>query len=795
MPRLVHYPDDCHPNNKRAMIRMCAAAGIEYEATNDRQRLQRADYEYAWLPMFWISPDEFPLNVKILYGPHFFIFPEGSLLGPRNPEWAKRAVYIALSDWVLNLYNEFVKETVIPFAVLPFGINPAIEDVKPNLKLIDCIIYFKRRNPAHLQYAKQVLESKGMTYRVFQYGSYSNDEYMRALKETKFVLWIGTHESQGFAFQDCLASNVPILVWDVMSMFDEWNMYERYRGQKNLYATTASQWSSTCGERIICEYELSNAIVNILTNIDKYTPREYILSRLSDTIAIKRILDYFVPTHNFKGRITILGSCRQDSLKDHYDVTSIQERLTYPHYTKEIIQTIEYCKGISKFDNKLTKYGFRTGILDKKEILYQKELQEEFQSTDLFVVEIASRISYEWNSMYVHHILAEEQYGFHDILNISQRDLSDEEIEYDILKMKEYLFPKKFIIVSHIATRKSGKRYELVNLLESICYKHNIPFINPAQEISNLPDLYENDTAFHYTRRGHEEICKVYNRHIQSVFNKKTIVFIWKQSFNNFPRTKTKCFWGLGDMIRGLVGAYRISKKYNLNFIVDISLHPISMVLETNKHEYSDIVQKEAYNIPYYMPDDVEYYVYNHLVKKSEKNYLMFFSNMGLEVFQNELEPDIKRLIQQLLTPREGFRHYAKYIFKSIFDNNHSVIHYRLGDDELVCGKTDSINYENVYQHLVHHYKDGDIVLTDSQIFKNIIKERNNNIQLLDTKICHVSHEESYIAIRDTMVEFFIIMLSKQIKSFSIYEHISGFVFAVHKIFGTPLEGNSNVRF
>ena len=47
-------------------------------------------------------------------------------------------------------------------------------------------------------------------------------------------------------------------------------------------------------------------------------------------------------------KITIFGSCRQQALGKYYSTTSIQESLTYPHYTKEIIQAIEYCKGISK---------------------------------------------------------------------------------------------------------------------------------------------------------------------------------------------------------------------------------------------------------------------------------------------------------------------------------------------------------------------------------------------------------------------------------------------------------------
>jgi SAM-dependent methyltransferase len=288
--KLVHYLDNCHPNNKRAMMRMCTAAGIEYELTNDRQRLKRPDYEYAWIPMGWISPDEFPRHVKILYGPHFSIFPEGPLIGPRNPEWSKRAVYNVLADWNLAVFSEFAKETVIPLAALPFGINPAIEDVRTHPKTLDCILYFKDRAPAQLEFTKALLDKKNLKYRIFKYGSYSNDDYMKTLKTVKFVLWLGRHESQGFAFQDCLASNVPILLWDATTMTDEWNSYKEHKGHKHLYATAATQWSSECGEKILREYELESALDYMVGHYDKYTPRKFILERVSDKITMDNVL-------------------------------------------------------------------------------------------------------------------------------------------------------------------------------------------------------------------------------------------------------------------------------------------------------------------------------------------------------------------------------------------------------------------------------------------------------------------------------------------------------------------------
>ena len=45
--------------------------------------------------------------------------------------------------------------------------------------------------------------------------------------------------------------------------------------------------------------------------------------------------------------VTIFGSCRQYSIKEIYKCTDIQEEISYPHYTKEVLQIIDYLKNIN----------------------------------------------------------------------------------------------------------------------------------------------------------------------------------------------------------------------------------------------------------------------------------------------------------------------------------------------------------------------------------------------------------------------------------------------------------------
>ena len=216
-------------------------------------------------------------------------------------------------------------------------------------------------------------------------------------------------------------------------------------------------------------------------------------------------------------KISIFGSCRQDSLYTLYDITNIKNNLSYPHYTKEILQCIQYCKNTSAIPTHLTRYLFRSGILNKS-VLRQEDYKQAFDTTDLFVVEIASRKKYKYKSYYAHHILIEEKYGFSDRESIIEEDSTDEEIERDILLMRELFNGKPFIIIGHICTRKTGKRYELVQSLRNICFTHSIPFFDPQEHLIDYDSiLVKEDIIAHYTHEGHKTIGKLYKTFIDRV--------------------------------------------------------------------------------------------------------------------------------------------------------------------------------------------------------------------------------------------------------------------------------------
>jgi len=265
--------------------------------------------------------------------------------------------------------------------------------------------------------------------------------------------------------------------------------------------------------------------------------------------------------------------------------------------------------------------------------------------------------------------------------------------------------------------------------------------------------------------------------------NDKTVIMVWKQSFFNLSQDN---FWGLGDLIRGVIGLFKICKKYNFKMIADLSLHPLSQFLKYEDHQYSNIVRDTHNSIPFVMSNIVESYIINKLYTEG-MDYVCICSNMSLSSYESECSEELSEFIKNIFCPNDMFCEYLRKFSRK----DYSIIHYRLGD---YCDKG-NYDYKNAYDHLLRHYKESDIFITDSQKFKDIVRRDNVNIDVLNTKVCHIGYNSCYEDLRDTLVEFFMIINSKGIRSFSTYGWISGFVYVIHYVFKVPLEGYTNLKF
>jgi hypothetical protein len=478
--------------------------------------------------------------------------------------------------------------------------------------------------------------------------------------------------------------------------------------------------------------------------------------------------------------ITILGSCRQTPIEQHCKVTGILENLNYPHYTKEILQQIRYLK-YKHIPAELGKFCFRSGLLSKCEKQLTDHayniLKGQFNNTTFFLVEIASRISYKWRDLYLHHIAENEEYNFYDKNNIVKTELTDEEIEDDIIQIRNELYPKPFVIISHFATYDSGKRFELITLLKNICQKLQIPFINQSDIVKQYGrDIILNEPILaHYTDKGKTYVGKILFDKINEVkaerlSRKKTLHQVY---YTSAERVKKYTFHGFGDYIRGTIHLYQLYNNQNVNLKINFSNHPLSKNFICNNH----LSIEECETAKYIFGTGENFLDYRHI-----------FTN-NLLISQNITKDCRDFIIENCLTPRICFDNTLSLVKKSLelADFNYSVIHIRLNDNE-----TYSENRFNNIMKLIFSIQNTTphetfLLIASNDMYLNkielpFIKKTNLNRG-------HVGLNTTTSAeCEDTMIEFMLMTTCKKIYQLSVYDWGSGFSDTVNKIYNVAVE-------
>jgi len=204
-------------------------------------------------------------------------------------------IYLYPSDWPITLWKGlgFNKCELRSWAA---GIDVEKFNVgTENRDATNVLIYFKKRIPELLTKTIEIVKRKGFNPIVIKYGSYSEDEYITALRVCSFGIWIGISESQGIGLQEALASNLPLIVVNVNSFWDEFPKpsYPFPRKLKYFKPTSAPYFNKECGVLIDTIEELDNAISCINSNLVCYNPSEYINQEVSLEKQANELLNLF----------------------------------------------------------------------------------------------------------------------------------------------------------------------------------------------------------------------------------------------------------------------------------------------------------------------------------------------------------------------------------------------------------------------------------------------------------------------------------------------------------------------
>lgn len=261
------------------------------------------------------------------------------------------------------------------------------------------------------------------------------------------------------------------------------------------------------------------------------------------------------------------------------------------------------------------------------------------------------------------------------------------------------------------------------------------------------------------------------------------VIMVWKQFLDA----------GFGDMLRGTIQLYNMSKRMNFQLIVDTQLHPVSKLLVSRKHIYLNYVlehQTEIIDMRHTVKENLESVIISKL--RRDKPLLITTNCTPTDAMTN----DCKRFMRFILHPTDEFKRYfieTRNMYH--IPNGYAIGHFRLGDEELNGnGSIDEDKYakwfELVGQQMLKF--PNLYIMSDSLEFKKYLCKRIRPDfvgRIIPTTPIHLSHPdaENIEKIKETMFDFMLLINAQFIKTHSRYGWVSNFVKWVGNIFNVPV--------
>lgn len=232
-------------------------------------------------------------NIKIIAWPNI----------DNNDKWLlkwfeDRYYFIYPSNRIQNIWNKRNRHK--NSIVRPAWIDT--DKFKPSDKKKEkVLIYFKTRFPEELKLACDVLNKNNINFEIINYDEwYREQEFIKKLEITKYVIWIWRQETQWIALQEIMSMNIPILVWDVKKV---WHWLPKNNKETDTVkdileekSTSAEYFNEECWYKIYNKEDLEKYIMKINNEYKNIHPRKYILEYLDISKKAKDLLNFYKNT-------------------------------------------------------------------------------------------------------------------------------------------------------------------------------------------------------------------------------------------------------------------------------------------------------------------------------------------------------------------------------------------------------------------------------------------------------------------------------------------------------------------
>lgn len=259
---------------KRALER----AGYDVRVNDRRHARAHPDWPVGLIG-FPALLEEWDLPNPALLGPSLFDHPRlapGLMDDPRNRR------LVVLADWMRAMFARTYGEVCVSWFA---GIDlEAWPDARDHRKDIDVLIYDKIRWDRHavaprlLAPVRERLAERGLRVAELRYKDHDHDTYRDHLSRARAMVFLCEHETQGLAYQEALAMNVPVLAWDLGYWADPlWKVTDG----EPVPASSVPFFSEACGARFRVPDEFGAAFDRFWAQLAAYEPRRYVAEALS----------------------------------------------------------------------------------------------------------------------------------------------------------------------------------------------------------------------------------------------------------------------------------------------------------------------------------------------------------------------------------------------------------------------------------------------------------------------------------------------------------------------------------
>lgn len=190
--------------------------------------------------------------------------------------------FLVLCDWMKDLFRLYGDDALdLWFGGIDLEEWP---DLRSRQKVVDVLVYDKIRwnrdtlVPGLRAPLLAELTRRGLSYEIVQYGHYTHAQYRNSLARSRWMLFICEHETQGMAYQEALASNLPVLAWDQGYWLDP--NRARFEAEP-VKASSVPYFGPECGERFAGVDDFAAVLDRFSTSLSRYAPRSWIQKHLS----------------------------------------------------------------------------------------------------------------------------------------------------------------------------------------------------------------------------------------------------------------------------------------------------------------------------------------------------------------------------------------------------------------------------------------------------------------------------------------------------------------------------------